>query len=73
LSGDIQAVEPDEGGLNFFRFKARRCQFAAEPLKFGASVTLPVIFVDVHEYFEHASNITQLAATLSRPRKEKRV
>src|SRR5687768_16745886 len=65
LGCDIQAVKPDQGGLDFLGFKSSRREFAAESLKFGASVTLPVILVDVHQYFKHVPNITQMTRAVS--------
>lgn len=65
LGSDIQAIKPYKGGLYFFGLKSCRSELAAELLKFGASVTLPVILVDVHQYFKHVPNITQMQVTVS--------
>lgn len=73
LGCDVQTVKPDKGCLDFLGFKSCRGEFAAESLKFGASVTLPIILVDVHQYFKHVSNITQKAAAVSSACRDKKL
>ena len=60
LGGNIEAVKPDQCRVDLFGFKADGSEFAAKPVKLRAGIALPVIFVNVHEYFKHGFNITQL-------------
>ncbi len=67
LCRDSQAIEPDQGLMDFFGFEAMGAELAAELLQLRAGIASPVVLVDKHQNFKHGPNIAQKAWPRGRP------
>jgi hypothetical protein len=57
--GGVEAREPPQRVINFFRFKSDCAEFSFQVRGLRAAVPGVVVFVNEDKYFKHGANIAQ--------------